>query len=44
MPGERMYPGLPCPDVDEAVGFYAALGFRRTYRQDRLTASWRMRR
>ncbi len=35
MPGERMYPILPCPDVDEAVAFYEALGFRRTYRQVR---------
>ena len=33
MPGERMYPILPCPDIDEAVAFYEALGFRRTYRQ-----------
>ena len=33
MPGERMYPILPCPDVDEAISFYEALGFRRTYRQ-----------
>jgi catechol 2,3-dioxygenase-like lactoylglutathione lyase family enzyme len=33
MPGERMYPILPCPDVDEAIAFYEALGFRRTYRQ-----------
>ena len=33
MPGERMYPILPCPDVDEAVAFYEALGFTRTYRQ-----------
>jgi catechol 2,3-dioxygenase-like lactoylglutathione lyase family enzyme len=35
MAGERMYPILPCPDVDEAVAFYEALGFRRTYRQQR---------
>jgi catechol 2,3-dioxygenase-like lactoylglutathione lyase family enzyme len=35
MPGERMYPILPCPDVDEAIAFYEALGFRRTYRQVR---------
>lgn len=35
MTGERMYPILPCPDVDEAVAFYEALGFRRTYRQVR---------
>jgi catechol 2,3-dioxygenase-like lactoylglutathione lyase family enzyme len=33
MPNERMYPILPCPDVDEAIAFYEALGFRRTYRQ-----------
>ena len=33
MPGERMYPILPCPDVDAAIAFYEALGFRRTYRQ-----------
>ncbi len=24
---------LPCPDLDEAVAFYEALGFTRTYRQ-----------
>ena len=33
MAGERMYPILPCRDVDEAIAFYAALGFRKTYRQ-----------
>jgi catechol 2,3-dioxygenase-like lactoylglutathione lyase family enzyme len=33
MPGERMYPILPCPDIDEAIAFYEALGFRRTFRQ-----------
>lgn len=33
MSGERMYPILPCPDIDEAIAFYEALGFRRTYRQ-----------
>ena len=33
MPGERMYPILPCPDIDVATAFYEALGFRRTYRQ-----------
>ena len=35
MPGEKMYPILPCPDVDEAIAFYEALGFERTYRQVR---------
>lgn len=30
---ERMYPILPCRDIDEAILFYAALGFRKTYRQ-----------
>ena len=33
--GTRMYPLLPCRDVDEAVAFYEALGFTRTYRQVR---------
>ena len=33
MASERMYPILPCPDVDEAISFYEALGFARTYRQ-----------
>lgn len=28
-----MYPLLPCRDIDEAIAFYAALGFRKTYRQ-----------
>ncbi len=28
-----MYPILPCADLDEAVGFYEALGFVRTYQQ-----------
>ena len=32
---DRMYPILPCPDLDEAVAFYEALGFQRTYRQYR---------
>ena len=30
-----MYPLLPCRDIDEAVTFYEALGFTRTYRQVR---------
>ena len=33
MPDERMYPILPCPDLDAAIAFYEALGFTRTYRQ-----------
>lgn len=33
MADERTYPVLPCPDLDEAVAFYEALGFVRTYRQ-----------
>lgn len=33
MAGERTYPILPCPDIDEAIAFYEALGFARTYRQ-----------
>jgi catechol 2,3-dioxygenase-like lactoylglutathione lyase family enzyme len=33
MANERMYPILPCRDIDEAIAFYAALGFKRTYRQ-----------
>ncbi len=28
-----MFPILPCADLDEAIAFYAALGFDRTYRQ-----------
>ena len=31
----RMYPILPCRDLDEAIGFYEALGFERLYRQIR---------
>lgn len=30
---ERIYPCLPCANLDEALAFYAALGFTRTYRQ-----------
>src|SRR5262245_23699463 len=33
MANERTYPLLPCRDLDEAIAFYTALGFRRTYRQ-----------
>lgn len=33
MANERMYPCLPCRDLDEAITFYEALGFQRTYRQ-----------
>lgn len=33
MTGERTHPILPCPDLDEAVDFYSALGFAPTYRQ-----------
>jgi hypothetical protein len=35
MANERMYPILPCADIDEAIEFYAALGFQKTYRQVR---------
>jgi hypothetical protein len=35
MANERMYPILPCRDLDEAIAFYSALGFLRTYRQVR---------
>ena len=33
MAGERTYSILTYPDLDEAIAFYEALGFRRTYRQ-----------
>ena len=33
MANERTYPCLPCRDIDEAITFYEALGFTRTYRQ-----------
>jgi catechol 2,3-dioxygenase-like lactoylglutathione lyase family enzyme len=33
MANERTYPCLPCPDLDQAMAFYEALGFTRTYRQ-----------
>jgi catechol 2,3-dioxygenase-like lactoylglutathione lyase family enzyme len=35
MPNERMYPCLPCRDVEESVAFYESIGFTRTYRQVR---------
>lgn len=35
MANERMYPILPCREIDEAIAFYEALGFTRTYRQIR---------
>jgi catechol 2,3-dioxygenase-like lactoylglutathione lyase family enzyme len=33
MANERTYPLLPCGDIDQAIKFYEALGFSRTYRQ-----------
>ncbi len=33
MANERTYPLLPCADIDEALKFYEALGFSKTYRQ-----------
>ena len=33
MANERTYPCLPCPDIDQAIAFYEALGFTHTYRQ-----------
>ncbi len=33
MANEKMYPLLPCRDLDESIAFYKALGFRQTYRQ-----------
>ena len=33
MANERTYPLLPCRDIDQAIEFYTALGFERTYRQ-----------
>lgn len=35
MAGEQTHPILPCPDLDEAIAFYGALGFACTYRQSR---------
>src|SRR5688500_1215995 len=35
MANERTYPCLPCGDIDESIGFYESIGFKRTYRQVR---------
>src|SRR5215207_3079865 len=35
MANERTYPCLPCGTLDESLSFYAALGFKTTYRQSR---------
>ncbi|TDE93917.1 hypothetical protein EXU48_10635 [Occultella glacieicola] len=35
MPPPRTIPLLPCADIGEIETFFAALGFRTTYRQDR---------
>jgi catechol 2,3-dioxygenase-like lactoylglutathione lyase family enzyme len=35
MAGEVTIPALPCRDIDETVDFYEALGFVRTYRQNK---------
>ncbi len=35
MANERTYPCLPCGNLDESISFYAALGFKTTYRQTR---------
>jgi catechol 2,3-dioxygenase-like lactoylglutathione lyase family enzyme len=35
MANERTYPCLPCGNLDESLSFYAALGFKTTYRQTR---------
>lgn len=35
MANERTYPCLPCGDIDQAIAFYEALGFRHSYRQIR---------
>lgn len=35
MVDEVTIPILPCRDLDESIPFYEALGFERTYRQDR---------
>lgn len=33
MANERMYPILPCRELDESISFYEVLGFKKTYRQ-----------
>jgi len=35
MTGERSYPVFPCPDLDDALDFYRALGFTVTFEQRR---------
>lgn len=35
MPAPQTIPLLPCADIDEIETFFAVLGFRTTYRQDR---------
>lgn len=35
MPRPQTIPLLPCADIDDIEPFFAALGFRTTYRQDR---------
>lgn len=35
MTGERIYPVLPCADLDDALAFYTALGFAVTFKQYR---------
>ena len=35
MANEVTYPALPCRTLDESIPFYEALGFVRTYRQER---------
>jgi catechol 2,3-dioxygenase-like lactoylglutathione lyase family enzyme len=35
MAGERIYPVLPCADLDDALAFYTALGFTVTFHQRR---------
>jgi catechol 2,3-dioxygenase-like lactoylglutathione lyase family enzyme len=35
MANERIYPCLPCGELDESIAFYESLGFKKTYRQVR---------